>query len=67
MHACGWWPLIKAAMISLFTGAVAAVNVMWAGPWSSRHRDEVLAGRPTGPGMAIWPEGRFSRPAMVTR
>ena len=46
MHACGLSKavLIKAAMIlALFTGAVAAVNVMWAGPWSSRHQDEVLA------------------------
>ncbi|XPE40650.1 LptF/LptG family permease [Shigella flexneri] len=46
MHACGlskavllkrrWW-------LALFTSIIAAVNVMWAGPWSSRHQDEVLA------------------------
>lgn len=46
MHACGLSRavLVKAAMVlALFTGVVAAVNVMWAGPWSSRHQDEVLA------------------------
>ncbi len=46
MHACGLsrGVLVKAAMIlALFTGAIAAVNVMWAGPWSSRHQDQVLA------------------------
>jgi lipopolysaccharide export LptBFGC system permease protein LptF len=35
MHACGLSKavLVKAAMIlALFTGIVAAVNVMWAGP-----------------------------------
>ena len=46
MHACGLSKavLVKAAMIlAVFTAIVAAVNVMWAGPWSSRHQDEVLA------------------------
>ena len=46
MHACGLSKavLVKAAMVlALFTGIVAAVNVMWAGPTSSRHQDEVLA------------------------
>ena len=46
MHACGLSKavLVKAAMVlALFTGILAAVNVMWAGPWSSKHQDEVLA------------------------
>ena len=37
MHACGLSKavLVKAAMIlAVFTAIVAAVNVMWAGPWS---------------------------------
>ncbi|MBD3700683.1 LptF/LptG family permease [Klebsiella pneumoniae] len=60
MHACGLSKavLIKAAMIlALFTGAVAAVNVMWAGPWSSRHQDEVLAEAKANPGMAALARG----------
>ncbi len=38
---------------------VAAVNVMWAGPWSSRHQDEVLAEAKANPGMAALAEGQF--------
>ncbi|WP_153071343.1 LptF/LptG family permease, partial [Escherichia coli] len=54
--------LIKAAMIlALFTGAVAAVNVMWAGPWSSRHQDEVLAEAKANPGMAALAQGQFQQ------
>ncbi|MBO2025321.1 LPS export ABC transporter permease LptF [Klebsiella pneumoniae] len=63
MHACGLSKavLIKAAMIlALFTGAVAAVNVMWAGPWSSRHQDEVLA-EAKAPGMAALAWGQFQQ------
>lgn len=64
MHACGLSKavLIKAAMIlALFTGAVAAVNVMWAGPWSSRHQDEVLAEAKANPGMAALARGQFQQ------
>ncbi|EMM3428781.1 LPS export ABC transporter permease LptF [Klebsiella aerogenes] len=64
MHACGLSKavLIKAAMIlALFTGAVAAVNVMWAGPWSSRHQDEVLAEAKANPGMAALAQGQFQQ------
>ena len=56
MHACGLSKavLVKAAMIlAVFTAIVAAVNVMWAGPWSSRHQDEVLAEAKANPGMAV--------------
>ncbi len=64
MHACGLSRavLIKAAMIlALFTGIVAAVNVMWAGPWSSRHQDEVLADAKANPGMAALAQGQFQQ------
>ncbi|VEC86550.1 FIG000988: Predicted permease [Raoultella ornithinolytica] len=64
MHACGLSKavLVKAAMIlALFTGAVAAVNVMWAGPWSSRHQDEVLAEAKANPGMAALAQGQFQQ------
>ncbi|MGE0972152.1 LPS export ABC transporter permease LptF [Klebsiella sp. WOUb02] len=64
MHACGLSKavLVKAAMIlALFTGAVAAVNVMWAGPWSSRHQDEVLSEAKANPGMAALAQGQFQQ------
>ena len=53
---------MKAAMIlALFTGIIAAVNVMWAGPWSSRHQDEVLAEAKANPGMAALAQGQFQQ------
>ncbi|VFS70615.1 Lipopolysaccharide export system permease protein lptF [Kluyvera cryocrescens] len=64
MHACGLSKavLIKAAMVlALFTGIVAAVNVMWAGPWSSRHQDEVLSEAKANPGMAALAQGQFQQ------
>nr|WP_201279374.1 LPS export ABC transporter permease LptF [Cedecea colo] len=64
MHACGLSKavLIKAAMIlALFTGVVAMVNVMWLGPWSSRHQDEVLAEAKANPGMAALAQGQFQQ------
>ncbi|MDU2937617.1 MAG: LPS export ABC transporter permease LptF [Enterobacteriaceae bacterium] len=64
MHACGLSKavLVKAALIlALFTGIVAAVNVMWAGPWSSRHQDEVLADAKANPGMAALAQGQFQQ------
>ncbi|OLR19589.1 LPS export ABC transporter permease LptF [Enterobacter kobei] len=64
MHACGLSKavLVKAAMIlALFTGIVAAVNVMWAGPWSARHQDEVLAEAKANPGMAALAQGQFQQ------
>ena len=48
-------------ILALFTGAVAAVNVMWAGPWSSRHQDEVLAEAKANPGMAALAQGQFQQ------
>ncbi|EOV9654986.1 LPS export ABC transporter permease LptF [Cronobacter turicensis] len=64
MHACGLSKavLVKAAMVlALMTGIVAAVNVMWAGPWSSRHQDEVLAEAKANPGMAALAQGQFQQ------
>lgn len=64
MHACGLSKavLVKAAMVlALFTSIVAAVNVMWAGPWSSRHQDEVLAEAKANPGMAALAQGQFQQ------
>ena len=42
MHACGMGKiaLIKAGLLlSVLTALVAAVNVIWLSPWSSRHQD----------------------------
>lgn len=64
MHACGLSKavLVKAAMVlALFTGIIAAVNVMWVGPWSSRHQDEVLAEAKANPGMAALAQGQFQQ------
>ncbi|WP_312456364.1 LPS export ABC transporter permease LptF [Pseudescherichia sp.] len=64
MHACGLSKavLVKAAMVLvIFTGILAAVNVMWAGPWSSRHQDEVLAEAKANPGMAALAQGQFQQ------
>lgn len=70
MHACGLSKavLVKAAMIlAVFTAIVAAVNVMWAGPWSSRHQDEVLAEAKANPGMAALAQGNSSKRLMAAR
>lgn len=64
IHACGLGKsvLVKAAMVlAMFTGVLAAVNVMWAGPWSSRHQDEVLAEAKANPGMATLAQGQFQQ------
>ncbi|ELY3761776.1 LPS export ABC transporter permease LptF [Cronobacter universalis] len=64
MHACGLSKavLVKAAMVlALLTGIIAAVNVMWVGPWSSRHQDEVLAEAKANPGMAALAQGQFQQ------
>ncbi|MDO1752456.1 LptF/LptG family permease, partial [Escherichia coli] len=64
MHACGLSKavLVKAAMVlALFTSIIAAVNVMWAGPWSSRQQDEVLAEAKANPSMAALAQGLFQQ------
>ncbi|WP_282677099.1 LPS export ABC transporter permease LptF [Serratia marcescens] len=62
MHACGLGKrtLIIAAMIlALFTSAVAAVNVFWAGPWASRYQDVVVNEAKANPSIAGLAEGQF--------
>ncbi|NEM18929.1 LptF/LptG family permease, partial [Escherichia coli] len=46
---------------ALFTGIFAAVNVMWAGPISARHQDEVLAEAKANPGLAALAQGQFQQ------
>ncbi len=58
MHACGLSKavLIKAAMIlALFTGAVAAVNVMWAGRGRRAIRTKCWPKRKPTPAWRRWP------------
>lgn len=62
MHACGLGKsvLVKAAMLlMLLTSAVAAVNVIWLGPWSSRYQDEVTQNAKANPGAAALAAGQF--------
>ncbi|MDF2914852.1 MAG: lipopolysaccharide transporter permease LptF [Pantoea agglomerans] len=62
MHACGLSKavLVKAVMVlMLFTSIVAAVNVIWLGPWSSRYQDEVTQNAKANPGAAAMAAGQF--------
>jgi len=64
MHACGLSKavLVKAAMIlMLFTAVVAAVNVIWLGPWSSRYQNEVTQNAKANPGAAALAAGQFQQ------
>lgn len=64
MHACGLGKsaLVKAALIlAVLTGIVAAINVMWAGPVSSRHQEQVLADAKANPGLAALAQGQFQQ------
>lgn len=66
MHACGLskLTLVKTAMIlALLTAMVAAANVMWAGAWSARHQQEVLAEAKANPGIAALAQGQFQQAA----
>ncbi|CNI69331.1 MULTISPECIES: LPS export ABC transporter permease LptF [Yersinia] len=62
MHACGMGKksLIMAALIlALATSALAAVNTIWLGPWSSKHQDEVLNDARANPSLAALAGGQF--------
>ncbi|HHL2558559.1 TPA: LPS export ABC transporter permease LptF [Yersinia enterocolitica] len=62
MHACGMGKksLIMAALIlALVTSALAAVNTIWLGPWSSKHQDEVLNDARANPSLAALAGGQF--------
>lgn len=64
MHACGLGKnvLVKAAMVlMLFTALLAAVNVGWLGPWSSRHQSEVMQNAKANPGAAALAAGQFQQ------
>ncbi|MCW0309286.1 LPS export ABC transporter permease LptF [Pantoea ananatis] len=62
MHACGLSKavLVKAAMVlMLLTSVVAAVNVIWLGPWSSRYQEQVTQNAKANPGAAAMAAGKF--------
>ncbi|MDC9594058.1 LPS export ABC transporter permease LptF [Xenorhabdus sp. IM139775] len=62
MHACGLGKsaLVKSALIlALLTSALAAANVIWFTPWSSKYQSQVLADAKANPSLAAIMEGRF--------
>ncbi|CDG16367.1 LPS export ABC transporter permease LptF [Xenorhabdus doucetiae] len=62
MHACGLGKsvLVKSALIlALLTSALAAANVIWFTPWSSKYQAQVLADAKANPSLAAVMEGRF--------
>lgn len=64
MHACGLSKavLVKAAMVLMFfTAVVAAINVSWLGPWSSRFQTEVTQNAKANPGAAALAAGQFQQ------
>lgn len=64
MHACGVGKktlLNSALILSLFTGLLAAANVIWLSPWSQVNQDKVLAEARANPGMAALVEGQFQK------
>ncbi|PHM45116.1 LPS export ABC transporter permease LptF [Xenorhabdus mauleonii] len=62
MHACGLGKsvLVKSALIlALITSALAAANVIWFTPWSSKYQSQVLADAKANPSLAAIMEGQF--------
>ncbi|OZI13789.1 lipopolysaccharide ABC transporter permease LptF [Sodalis-like symbiont of Philaenus spumarius] len=62
MYACGLGKSIlirTALLLSLITAILAAVNVVWLSPWSSRHKDLVMSEARANPSMAALVEGQF--------
>ncbi|WP_075182790.1 LPS export ABC transporter permease LptF [Pantoea sp. 1.19] len=63
MHACGLSKavLVKAAgVLMLMTATLAAVNVLWLSPWSSRYQNEVTQNAKANPGTAALAAGKFT-------
>ncbi|WP_237387684.1 LPS export ABC transporter permease LptF [Xenorhabdus sp. Sc-CR9] len=62
MHACGLSKgvLVKSALIlALLTSMLAAANVIWFTPLSSKYRAQVLADAKANPSLAAIMEGQF--------
>ncbi len=70
MHACGLSKavLVKAAMVlALFTGILAAVNVMWAGPGRQNTGMKCWRRRKRTPVWRRWRRGNSSRRPTAAR
>ncbi|PHM29717.1 LPS export ABC transporter permease LptF [Xenorhabdus budapestensis] len=62
MHACGLGKgvLVKSALIlALLTTMLAAANVIWFTPWSSKYQAQVVADAKANPSLAAIMEGQF--------
>ncbi|WP_067568287.1 LPS export ABC transporter permease LptF [Candidatus Hoaglandella endobia] len=62
MYACGLGKnvLIRATLIlSIITALLAAVNVIWISPWSSRHQNQVISEAHANPNIAVLIERQF--------
>ncbi len=62
MHACGLGKrvlVVSALILALLTSALAAVNVIWLMPWSSKYQEHVVADAKANPSLAAIMEGRF--------
>ncbi len=62
MHACGLGKrvlVVSALILALLTSALAAVNVIWMIPWSSKYQEQVLADAKANPSLAAIIEGKF--------
>lgn len=68
MHACGLGKrvlVVSALILALLTSALAAVNVIWLMPWSSKYQEHVVADAKANPSLAAIMEGRFKPSTMV--
>lgn len=64
MHACGLSKsiLLRATLLlSLNTMIVAAVNVIWLSPWSSRHQELIMSKAKANPSTVKLVEGKFKQ------
>ncbi len=62
MHACGLGKsvLVKSALVlALITAMLAAANVIWFTPWSSKYKEQVMADVKANPSLAAIMEGQF--------
>lgn len=64
MFACGMSPkriLFTAALLSVFTCTLAALNVAYLLPWSAQHKVELVEDAKANPSLAALVEGQFQR------
>ncbi|WP_367680366.1 LPS export ABC transporter permease LptF [Candidatus Fukatsuia anoeciicola] len=62
IYACGLGKkslIITALSLALITAALAAVNVLWLGPWSMKYQEKVLNNAQVNLNLTALLEGRF--------